>query len=108
MLYFYHFKLMREFVKILKILCLFPLMLIYRSVVTFRNFLYDSKILKSHEFDMPIISVGNISVGGSGKTPHTEFLIEMLQDEYQVAVLSRGYKRKTRGFRLVEADDSFY
>src|SRR5690554_631429 len=107
MLYFYHFKLMREFVKILKILCLFPLMLIYRSVVTFRNFLYDSKILKSHEFGMPIISVGNISVGGSGKTPHTEFLIEMLQDEYQVAVLSRGYKRKTRGFRLVEADDSF-
>lgn len=107
MLYFYHFKLMREFVKILKILCLFPLMLIYRSLVTFRNFLYDSKILKSHKFDMPIISVGNISVGGSGKTPHTEFLIEMLQDEYQVAVLSRGYKRKTRGFRLVEADDSF-
>lgn len=98
---------MGELIKILKILCLFPLMLIYRSAVVFRNFLYDSKILKSQEFEIPIISIGNISVGGTGKTPHSEFLIEMLQNEFKIAVLSRGYKRKTKGFRLVETNDSF-
>ena len=61
-------------------------------------------ILKSRAFDLPIISVGNITVGGTGKTPHVEYLIRLLQDRFQVAVLSRGYKRKSRGFLI--ADDS--
>lgn len=98
---------MAELKKILKIVFLLPFMVIYRIIVWFRNFLYDNKILKSSEFDIPIISLGNISVGGTGKTPHTEFLIKMLKNEFQIAVLSRGYKRKTKGFRIVNENDSF-
>lgn len=57
-------------------------------------------ILKIREFDVPIICVGNITVGGTGKTPHTESLINELKNDYRVACLSRGYKRKTSGFVL--------
>ena len=64
--------------------------------------LYDCGILKSTEFEIPVVSVGNISVGGTGKTPHTEYLISLLYKHVNVVTLSRGYKRKTRGFRLVE------
>jgi len=70
-----------------------------------RHFLFDSEILKSKKYDIPIISVGNISMGGTGKTPHTEFLVRELMPKYRVAVLSRGYGRKTRGFRLVSSTD---
>mgnify|MGYP000553230092 FL=1 len=55
---------------------------------------------KERKFDIPVISVGNITVGGTGKTPHTEYLIRLLQKDYKVAVLSRGYKRKSKGFVL--------
>ena len=70
--------------------------------VAFRNLLFDMGILKSRSFTMPVISVGNITVGGSGKTPHVEYLIRLLQDKVKVAVLSRGYKRKTKGYILAD------
>jgi tetraacyldisaccharide 4'-kinase len=79
-------------------LLLLPLSLIYGFVMAFRNFLFDINILRSKEFHIPVISVGNITVGGTGKTPHIEYLIELLSKDYKIAVLSRGYKRKTRKF----------
>ena len=85
----------------LKIL-LYPVSWIYGVVVYIRNNLYDYKIFKSTEFEIPVISIGNITVGGTGKTPHTEYLVELLKKHVNVATLSRGYKRKTKGFRLVE------
>lgn len=81
-------------------LLLYPLSLIYGLVTYFRNFLYDSKILKQHEFNIPVISVGNLTVGGTGKTPHAEYLIKLLGQSFSIAFLSRGYKRKTKGFVL--------
>lgn len=69
-------------------------------VTEIRNKLFDWKILPSEEFDIPVISVGNLTVGGTGKTPHTEYLINLLKDKYKVALLSRGYKRKSKGFQL--------
>lgn len=71
-----------------------------------RNFCYDNKIFKQAEFEIPIISIGNITVGGTGKTPHTEYILSILQEEFSAAVLSRGYKRKTKGFRIVETTDT--
>lgn len=82
----------------------YPLSLIYGFFVSLRNKLYDYKILKSYDFDVPVISVGNITVGGTGKTPHTEYLIKLLKAQFRVAVLSRGYMRKSKGFRLVLVD----
>lgn len=82
---------------------LFP----YWAVLAVRNFLFDRGIKKSVKFDIPVISVGNITVGGTGKTPHTEMLVRILKEGFKVGVVSRGYKRKTRGFRVVEADDDF-
>ncbi len=73
-------------------------------IVNFRNMLFNLNILRSREFDVPVISVGNITVGGTGKTPHTEHLIQLLSNKYNVAVLSRGYKRKSKGFIVVETD----
>lgn len=81
-----------------------PLSWIYGAVVWVRNTLFDNGVLKSREFDVPVISIGNITIGGSGKTPHTEYLIELLHKYFKVAVLSRGYKRKTHGFRLAKED----
>lgn len=72
-----------------------------------RNGCYAIGIFKSTSFDIPIISVGNLAVGGSGKTPMVEYLIINLQDEYTIATLSRGYGRKTKGFRWVETNNSF-
>ncbi|REK06446.1 MAG: tetraacyldisaccharide 4'-kinase [Bacteroidetes bacterium] len=80
---------------------LWPFSLIYGLVVGIRNFLFDKGILKSYSFPLPIISVGNMSTGGTGKTPHVEYLIRLLKDEYRIATLSRGYGRKTSGFILV-------
>ncbi|MGL4851878.1 MAG: tetraacyldisaccharide 4'-kinase [Phocaeicola sp.] len=79
---------------------LYPLSILYGIGVKFRNKLFDCGIYKERSFDLPVISVGNITVGGTGKTPHTEYLIKLLQDNYQLAVLSRGYKRKTTGYIL--------
>jgi len=64
----------------------------------FRNFLFDHNLLKSKEFPIPLISVGNITVGGTGKTPHTEYLARLLQERFRIAVLSRGYMRSSKGF----------
>jgi tetraacyldisaccharide 4'-kinase len=77
--------------------------MLYGSIMAFRNFLFDRGILKSTEFLVTTISVGNLAVGGTGKTPHVEYLIRLLGNKYKVAVLSRGYGRKTKGY--MEADD---
>ena len=82
---------------------LLPLSWLYGLIARLRNFLFDVGVMKSHTFSVPVIAVGNITVGGTGKTPHVEYLIRLLQDKTKVAVLSRGYKRKTRGYLL--ADD---
>ena len=79
---------------------LFPFSLIYYLGIWIRNRLYDKEILKSTSFNFPIICVGNIAVGGTGKSPMVEYLVRMLKDEYAVATLSRGYKRKTKGYAL--------
>ena len=83
---------------------LIPLSWLYGIGVGFRNQLFNIGLLKQHDYDIPIISVGNITVGGAGKTPHVEYLIRLLKDKVKVAVLSRGYKRKTHGYVL--ANDS--
>jgi tetraacyldisaccharide 4'-kinase len=85
-------------------LLLYPFSLLYGIGIYFRNRFYDLNILKSREFKVPVISIGNITVGGTGKTPHVEYLIRLLKDKFEVAALSRGYKRKTSGFRFVECD----
>lgn len=79
---------------------LIPLALIYGAIVWLRNWLFDKNILKSSSFNFPIICVGNIATGGTGKTPMTEYLVEVLQKKYKTATLSRGYKRKTKGFTI--------
>jgi tetraacyldisaccharide 4'-kinase len=79
---------------------LFPFSLIYALVVTIRNWCFDKRILPSAAFNLPLICVGNLAVGGTGKSPMVEWLIRLLKDHYSIAVLSRGYKRKTRGYAL--------
>ena len=79
---------------------LYPFSFLYGMGVNLRNQLFDWGLLPSRSYDAPIICIGNITVGGTGKTPHTEYLIKLLQKNFQVAVLSRGYKRKSRGFVL--------
>ncbi|MEZ5016596.1 MAG: tetraacyldisaccharide 4'-kinase [Flavipsychrobacter sp.] len=81
---------------------LYPLSLVYGAVVWLRNRLYDTGFYSSIEFDVPVITVGNLSVGGTGKTPHVEYLIRLLQYQYRVATMSRGYKRRTQGFLLAD------
>ena len=90
---------------ILKILLL-PFSFIYWLVTAVRNNLYDFGVFPSKEFDFPVICIGNLSVGGTGKTPHTEYIINLLANKYKIAVLSRGYKRKTKGFRILETSDT--
>jgi tetraacyldisaccharide 4'-kinase len=82
---------------------LFPFTVIYTIITSVRNFLFDVGLLKSTSFEKPVIVVGNLSIGGTGKTPQIEYLIRVLK-EYKLAVLSRGYGRETKGFLL--ADDS--
>ena len=81
---------------------LFPLAFLYWLITFIRNWLYDKGIFKSSSFNIPIIAVGNLSVGGTGKTPQIEYLIRLLSENYKVAVLSRGYKRTTEGFILAD------
>ena len=85
---------------------LYPVSWLYGFGVSIRNKLYDLNLLKSREFDVPIISIGNITVGGTGKTPHVEYLVNLLGKKFNVATLSRGYKRKTTGFRFVETNST--
>jgi tetraacyldisaccharide 4'-kinase len=79
---------------------LYPVSIIYGLITGFRNFLYNSGILSGTAFPIPIICVGNLTVGGTGKTPHTEYLVDLLNKDFKVATLSRGYKRETSDFRI--------
>lgn len=87
-------------------LVLKPLGVVYGAITSARNKMFDVGILQQREFDIPVVVVGNIAVGGTGKTPHTEFLIEMLRRHYNIGVLSRGYNRKTKGFQMAGSDSS--
>lgn len=95
--------------KFLRIL-LFPFAILYDIITRLRNFLFNINFLKSTSFSFPVIVVGNLSVGGTGKTPQIEYLIRLLKDSFDTAVLSRGYKRKSKGFLLLNenhtVDDS--
>lgn len=90
---------------VLKIL-LFPFAIIYGAVIGLRELMYKTHLLKGVSFDIPLISVGNLSVGGTGKTPHIEFLLKTLLPYLEIGTLSRGYKRKTSGYRMVLDHDS--
>ena len=81
---------------------LLPFSFAYGTVVFIRNKLFDAGFLSSEKFPFPVISIGNITAGGTGKTPHVEYLVSILKDEFRVAVLSRGYKRKSAGFRVAD------
>ncbi|WP_293893541.1 tetraacyldisaccharide 4'-kinase [Flavobacterium sp.] len=85
---------------------LFPFAIFYGFITSLRNYLYDKGILKSYSFDIPVIAVGNLTVGGTGKTPQIEYLIRLLSPKYKVATLSRGYKRKSEGFVLADASSN--
>ncbi len=85
---------------------LLPFSWLYGFGVYIRNKFFDWGILKHEEFDVPVICIGNITVGGTGKTPHTEYLVKLLQEKYRVGVLSRGYKRKSKGFVLATPDST--
>ncbi len=85
---------------------LMPLSWIYGAVTAARNWLFDIHVLRSVSYPVPVINVGNLTVGGTGKTPHVEYLIRLLSANYKVAVLSRGYKRKTKGFVLATKDST--
>jgi tetraacyldisaccharide 4'-kinase len=87
------------FLKSFRILLL-PFALLFGLIVAIRNWLYDKNILKSSSFGLPLICVGNLSTGGTGKSPMVEFLVRHLKGQYKVAILSRGYKRKTKGYAL--------
>ncbi len=83
---------------------LWPLAIIYGIITSIRNFLYNHNYFRSHTFSIPVIAVGNLSVGGTGKTPMVEYLIRLFSDSHKVAVLSRGYKRKSKGFILANTN----
>ncbi|HLF45641.1 MAG TPA: tetraacyldisaccharide 4'-kinase [Chitinophagaceae bacterium] len=87
------------FLKSFRIL-LFPLAIIYWLLIAIRNTLYDKNILSSSSFGMPLICVGNLAVGGTGKSPMVEYMVKNLKDDFKVATLSRGYKRKTKGYAM--------
>ena len=90
-----------DFIKINK--WLLPFSWIYGAAIKLRNILFEMGVLKTRAFQIPIISVGNITIGGTGKTPHVEYLVHLLKDQFRVAVLSRGYMRKSKGF--IKADE---
>jgi tetraacyldisaccharide 4'-kinase len=85
---------------------LLPFAMVYDAITSMRNKLYDMKLKASTSFDIPVISVGNLVMGGSGKTPMVEHLIRILQSQFKIATLSRGYGRKTKGFKIAGIADS--
>ncbi len=85
---------------------LLPFAMLYGLGVWFRNLLFDTGLLPSRQFSVPVISVGNLSAGGAGKTPHVEYLVRLLSEKYTIAVLSRGYKRKTKSYVLAGPDST--
>ncbi|NOU48866.1 MAG: tetraacyldisaccharide 4'-kinase [Bacteroidales bacterium] len=86
---------------------LYPFAFIYKLILLFRHLLFDLKIRHSETFREPVICVGNLTFGGTGKTPHIEYLTRLLQPDYKVAILSRGYMRKSKGFVLAEKNTGF-
>lgn len=93
--------------KLLLSILLYPFTLIYALITELRNWAFDVGLLKTERFGLPVIGIGNISVGGTGKTPHTEYLVNLLLSEgYRVAILSRGYRRESTGFFLAKKDSS--
>ena len=82
---------------------LLPLSIVYDAITRFRNIAYDRSVFKSQQFKLPVMVIGNLSTGGTGKTPMVEYLLRVLSFEYKVAVLSRGYKRKSKGFTISTA-----
>ncbi|HLS96644.1 MAG TPA: tetraacyldisaccharide 4'-kinase [Sphingobacterium sp.] len=84
---------------------LLPVSLLYAAVVWLRNRMYDLQILKSTSFDLPVVVIGNLAVGGTGKSPITEYVLRTLKQRRNIAVVSRGYGRKTKGFRIVKTTD---
>lgn len=84
-----------------------PISLLYHIVLKIRHKLYDWRILKRLRFEKPVICVGNLSLGGTGKTPTVEYLINILRDNYRVATLSRGYGRKTKGFQMADNQSTY-
>ncbi len=85
---------------------LLPASLFFRIIVDIRNYLYNRGIFKSVRFGLPVLSIGNLTIGGTGKTPHTEYLVRLLRNNYKIAVLSRGYGRCTRGYQLAGQDST--
>src|SRR5690349_4302657 len=87
------------FLKSFRILLL-PFALLYWMIIGVRNWLYDKRIFRSTSFGLPVICIGNLSVGGTGKSPMVEYIIGSLKDRFRVATLRRGYKRRTKGYSL--------
>jgi len=87
-------------------LLLFPFSILYEIIILLRNRAYNTGIFPSKKYKIPVICIGNLAVGGAGKSPMAEYIIRLLQHQKKVAVLSRGYGRKTKGFRLVQKDDT--
>ncbi|MEJ6981908.1 tetraacyldisaccharide 4'-kinase [Pedobacter sp. P351] len=87
-------------------LLLLPFSLVYGCVIWIRNFLYDTGVFASKKFNNPVICIGNLVIGGAGKSPMAEYIIRVLKEKHKIAVLSRGYKRETRGFRIVDVEDT--
>lgn len=87
-------------------LILWPFAVVYDGITRVRNFCFTKGVFQEREYDFPVIGVGNLSVGGTGKTPVIEYLIRLLQDRYQIATLSRGYGRKTKGYLDVLPENS--
>lgn len=85
---------------------LLPVSVIYGWITLLRNKLYDWGVFPSESFPVPVICIGNLSVGGTGKTPHVEYLVNLYDGKYKIAILSRGYRRKTKGFRLAAGQES--
>ena len=85
---------------------LIPVSFLYGFLISLRNLCYDKKIFKSRTFSLPVINVGNLTMGGTGKTPHIEYLVRLMKEKFRVATLSRGYGRKTKGYMLVSNPSS--
>jgi tetraacyldisaccharide 4'-kinase len=107
-----HQKLFKKFILQKKIvlkfiqLILLPIAFLYELVLRLRNHIYNTKIVAPTQFDIPTICIGNLAFGGTGKTPHVEYLIDLLQKKYKIAVMSRGYGRKTQGYLFAGEESS--
>ncbi|MFI3240601.1 MAG: tetraacyldisaccharide 4'-kinase [Bacteroidales bacterium] len=93
---------MDSLAKIVTNIALYPLSKVYGFATTLRNIMFDAEVLKQTKFDIPVVVVGNLSLGGTGKTPHVEYIIESLKNTYNIGVISRGYKRKSKGYILAD------